>query len=1405
MTTYQRNTVGSHSSSVTDQEKSGINSPTETASIISSLQFEFFDKEEEKRRQEYRERVEKHYCRLIEEEKLSPESASVLSDAFAEAEVKAKYGAIKEKAEMNPEYHTGIDKTVWSAIDHQRSKSLERLKSQGKQTDSISGDNIIVNVLSTDNADNIINVNMDLPTGETAIVSEIESFMEEKENREGRQFDLNVQHLSENEDYISDERNDDAEENGNVASYELESDYTDTLVESESESEFDGKEREFINKRGDMAVEKSMELWMGGVKEDELEIDQDGRLVYKDRVRQYKEKIAAKEREKIRELLKTNAAMPSASPTPMDYDADEENSYKGNVSQDCWSDDDVTSDDERTAKEELKPVCFSQQPFSSRSSVSSEKSRLDPLTYQSYTAGLLHSSGKSEKFLKLQKHFEVLERITEIEEKTRISGKAKAWMDNPAAKNELFAKYDVQSMEELQWLYQELSDAQKNAEFFYDLQRLAVYQWKPAHDFGLKKKGKSLSDLKDFYEKIDKEENDSLSNTYFQKAKQSEKKASQAANNSEKKAKPVQRALYGTNIPEKLDSFEIYVAEKKNKNKADSEEGMDNLHIRSLSAPYSKHIKTEDKIHKRSDSSKGSMFGKVYGAEKQASPNKKPQVGEVMPVQRQATPRSPVFSNISPGPHDFASRLTETASISRPMQSNLEIYNSLENPQYQASVGMEGRPVHMSRKSSLTKPHDPAILSQDLKQATEHLSRNNSLKNMTAHVIPTHDMSERTITESIDLPSVNVPANFVRAVMDDSFKLGNPDSNVLNSGMKDRRIDYSPVGSVKSVIANLEEMNDPVGPVENDSRSVHNWQVTKSRTYSDLLQNQPASYHDTLNLSNMDRHGVNPMQENRSESDKEHFTQVVGIRTCNKPPSIRTGTRQGAGFQVRDLRSLAVNNEFSKSKFFPTQIEKKSVIPDDEPAKVRLIRKDSEPKLHSPVVSQIWTGKPGHVYTDNSIDARRGSSSSTDTFIVKESDDELDPVIQPVAFVTQTQEPLIKPININNSLYSQHHITTKSKSVPELNKDNGETSFMSTKSYSRFSEDDGLSNGRHCIPRFGSGDQLDRPTKDDVEGKYISGLAKLDHIPIHTSALHKVGLTKDAHYSRREISYDAYIPPVEILKDVARNSEMYKRSEPIDKPKKPSLLGKMTLDYLHEIGSEWKSSKAKRQTRDEKVCDTEPTLPDSQPFIGSDIAASPNRWFPVKETKDTNKAQTETEAVITGTKLSHPANADIVSAASQVDRKPMMEREFQEENSLYKKYLTLPRKKGKNRPEGFKASDSYSYNTIPRVKTGTDNGVPKSSSVPGKKGPHVVRLWCKNLILWAFSTSVGTLKCLSIGTPYTTTFPFVLDGKWWLLGVPIFEHIIIRLSFAQILGHLKIINFPFGTNGKFIIFTCPNI
>ena len=66
-----------------------------------------------------------------------------------------------------------------------------------------------------------------------------------------------------------------------------------------------------------------------------------------------------------------------------------------------------------------------------------------------------------------------------------------------------------------------------------------------------------------------------------------------------------------------------------------------------------------------------------------------------------------------------------------------------------------------------------------------------------------------------------------------------------------------------------------------------------------------------------------------------------------------------------------------------------------------------------------------------------------------------------------------------------------------------------------------------------------------------------------------------------------------------------------------------------------------------------------------------------------------------------------------------------------------------------------------------------------------------------------TLKCLYIGTPKTINFPFVPNGKLMILGVPILEHITIRLKCAQILGHLKIISFTLGTNGKLLLLGVP--
>ena len=66
-----------------------------------------------------------------------------------------------------------------------------------------------------------------------------------------------------------------------------------------------------------------------------------------------------------------------------------------------------------------------------------------------------------------------------------------------------------------------------------------------------------------------------------------------------------------------------------------------------------------------------------------------------------------------------------------------------------------------------------------------------------------------------------------------------------------------------------------------------------------------------------------------------------------------------------------------------------------------------------------------------------------------------------------------------------------------------------------------------------------------------------------------------------------------------------------------------------------------------------------------------------------------------------------------------------------------------------------------------------------------------------------TLKCLSIGTPKTINFAFVSNGKLMVFRCPNiqahYNEAVIYLNF----GTPKIMNFPFGTNGKLIILGVP--
>ncbi|KAI8796874.1 sorbin and SH3 domain-containing protein 1 isoform X45 [Biomphalaria glabrata] len=133
-------------------------------------------------------------------------------------------------------------------------------------------------------------------------------------------------------------------------------------------------------------------------------------------------------------------------------------------------------------------------------SVTSDRSsRLDPHTYQSYAAGILYSSGKSEKFLKLQKHFEVLGRISELEEKTK---------NQLACRQEVNSEEGFDDIEEMTELLSELADAQNKKEFFYNTTDTDKFHWRQTKEKDLQK-SLGVKDRLNFYKQALKSENSS--------------------------------------------------------------------------------------------------------------------------------------------------------------------------------------------------------------------------------------------------------------------------------------------------------------------------------------------------------------------------------------------------------------------------------------------------------------------------------------------------------------------------------------------------------------------------------------------------------------------------------------------------------------------------------------------------------------------------------------------------------------------------------------------------------------------------------------------------------------------------------------------------------------------------------
>ncbi|XP_076073799.1 uncharacterized protein LOC143045293 isoform X1 [Mytilus galloprovincialis] len=283
----------------------------------------------------------------------------------------------------------------------------------------------------------------------------------------------------------------------------------------------------------------------------------------------------------------------------MDYHTMTENVRKFAGSPSAFPESKVTQNMEDKAWDNLledehkvydRPPSRAKLSRSARGSVSSEKSsRLDSHTYQSYTAGLLHSTSRSEKFLNLQKNYAMLERISEIEEKSEKPMRPNS-MD-PQTFQDMFDIVNTSRQEELDELYFELEEAKRNREFFSSVKSQT---WDPRRDYSLTRKEKSVGDLKALYAGLESNSEEkpvlskakSLESTYVKgqtdecyNSPLQEKVYVQNPQRSPRGA----RAIHGTSIEPLANKYEIYV-EKKQKEYKDTPNN-EELHVRSVSVP----------------------------------------------------------------------------------------------------------------------------------------------------------------------------------------------------------------------------------------------------------------------------------------------------------------------------------------------------------------------------------------------------------------------------------------------------------------------------------------------------------------------------------------------------------------------------------------------------------------------------------------------------------------------------------------------------------------------------------------------------------------------------------------------------------------------------------------------------
>ena len=581
------------------------------------------DEDEQRKREAYRQKVESHYRRLLEEGVMSPE-AECLNQSWSSQDLPQR-----SSNPESPSYQTGINESDWKAIDHHRSLSLEK----SEKEKFASGQNSLSNLPSAMKHTNTSNA---------------QSPEKKKKKVRVRRHDSLIKYDSE----------------------------PDLVGKKRSELQLDLNQMENVSFESNTMDQAPLHVNADSLYQSEADLYKtschsklSSRPPHSGSLNRPRStpNLASSPKRQRPSLVSPRSTASSGSessgiPWRMSPKQSPKTSPKGSPKRHPHRQ--VSADDFFVSFRHREP-----------SESSDRSSRIDPQTYQSYAAGILHSSRKSEQFLRLQNHYATLERITEIEESTLMNNEQKGRkkfnsvslkarsksMGNlgPDIDNILLSKYKLENLEELWELYADLYEAQKQEEFFYDNGNLEGMQWNPWRDPGLKKKYLYLEDLYDIYER-----GQATMNTFVNRKKQRKdefqrelsfkklcnkyqhldeasrrqkiledwwsgrshsRRGSDASSvmsgastmttgsyiqimeNAAKKAK--ERPMYGYNIHEEPNRYEIRIEKIRKMSKSCPNISALPLHVRSESQPQlGSKPNARDRLPSRSSSYKHSMF-----------------------------------------------------------------------------------------------------------------------------------------------------------------------------------------------------------------------------------------------------------------------------------------------------------------------------------------------------------------------------------------------------------------------------------------------------------------------------------------------------------------------------------------------------------------------------------------------------------------------------------------------------------------------------------------------------------------------------------------------------------------------------------------------------------------------------